>query len=512
MIKITSEKIKSRIIKGVILLCLIVTMIQSAPRPAHAIWGVGDTTFIIGDVSPSGISNWSTNVMGNLKDYVLDHLATLVAKQILHQMTVATINWINSGFDGSPAFLTNPSGFLLDTADQITGGIIMNNGPLQGLCSPWNVDVRLSLALLQTQPMDQRYGCTLSTLIDNAKNTSVNGQSIQGFLGGDFSQGGWPAFISLSTEPQNNPYGSYLQAHSDVLSAIEQRKAAIGQDLQQGGGFMSWQDCEDVQSDSLPPSTSSGSGESDFGRFVATSNKDGTSQSAISQKPDGSGSQKCTVKTPGSVIANALKIHTDSGVVELELANSINSVVNALVSQLVSQMLSKGLGALSSGGSGVSGSGQNNLNSYTSQLQADAAASKSVSVQGAGSNNNSSASIKSAYDQAISIITDSKNSYMTAFSCLANKGNGSRFEIDTIITSKIDPLLASLTAKQVAAISQTGGTQSNINVSGTTDIRQLTNQQTLAIDTAKTDLEDARAQAETFETDAARYQAICDAP
>src|SRR4051812_41899594 len=84
------------------------------------------------------------------KAFSLDRLASCAAKELLHQMTVATINWINSGFNGSPAFLTNPEGFFLDAADQFTGSFLSDNGPLQNLCSPWSVDIRLALAFGQS--------------------------------------------------------------------------------------------------------------------------------------------------------------------------------------------------------------------------------------------------------------------------------------------------------------------------------------------------------------------------
>ena len=168
-----------------------------------------------------------------------DGVAWQIARIALHSLTQSVVSWVNSGFNGSPAFLTNPEAFFLDTADQMTGAFLAGTGPLQNLCSPFSLDIRLSLALNQSQKLDQRYTCTLSKIIKNAS-------SVSSFMSGSFSQGGWPAFLSVTTEPQNNAYGSYLSAHSNLLAAIGIKQGTIRTDLLQGHGFMSWKDCSNV--------------------------------------------------------------------------------------------------------------------------------------------------------------------------------------------------------------------------------------------------------------------------
>ena len=239
-----------------------------------------------------------------------------------------------------------------------------------------------------------------------------------------------------------------------------------------------------IPSSSLPPAPA-GSGQSDFGRFIVDQNG-----SAISQKEDGT-YQKCETETPGSVIAHSLNTHTDSGVVEAELANDINSVVNALVTQLTSQMLSKGLHALSSGGSGVSGNGYSSADSYISQLQQDTSAGQTAGI----------------YANAVNLIAASKGNYSTASACFTNKiaavQGAARAasstastasmqayvtSINAAITKNVDPLLSSLNAQLAAA--QGGGTS-------------ITNA------SAQSDYSFAQSQAATFNSDAAVYQNTC---
>src|SRR3990167_52156 len=51
------------------------------------------------------------------KEYGLDSIATIVAKNIIKKLTAQTVNWINSGFKGNPAYVTNPGQFFLDIGD-----------------------------------------------------------------------------------------------------------------------------------------------------------------------------------------------------------------------------------------------------------------------------------------------------------------------------------------------------------------------------------------------------------
>ncbi|MEK7213555.1 MAG: hypothetical protein AAB637_00355, partial [Patescibacteria group bacterium] len=135
-----------------------------------------------------------------IKEYVLDGLASGLAKMIIRTLTSSVVNWINSGFQGSPSFVQNPGAFFLDMADQITGDFLSQaGGPLVSLCSPFSIDIRIALAFKYHPNIQKRYTCTLGTIIKNSKNAVANA-SINGFTAGDFKQGGWPAFVSLTTE------------------------------------------------------------------------------------------------------------------------------------------------------------------------------------------------------------------------------------------------------------------------------------------------------------------------
>lgn len=386
------------------------------------------------------------SVMNFQKNFNFDKIATMVAKQILHQLTASVVNWINSGFEGSPLFLTNPGAFFLDVADQVTGAFLATNGPLSSLCSPFAIDIRLGLALSQTSMATQRYTCTLGKIIEaqrNGPDIIVNGQvinssqsSMNGFLGGDFNQGGWPAFIALTTEPQNNPYGAFLSAQRELDIRINSRQAAIRADLQLGKGFMSWSKCKE-----LPAGTNPGIVKDDPSMKIVN-NGDGTVTY-----------QRCEVQTPGSVISGTLEKNLNVPVTELELADDINAVVNALVTQMINKMLTSGLGSLS----GNSGGGT----SYTQQIINDSYSSQETQQTLDGLQTTVSSSIEqldnalSLYTKSINLLTETKNNLLAAKACFNSKPNPSYFassisEIDLIISYDIQTRLDELNKKQAS--------------------------------------------------------------
>jgi len=70
-----------------------------------------------------------------IKDYILDPLAWAEAKGMLQSMTDSTVNWINSGFQGSPAFVQNPEQFFQKIGDNVAGNFIAGSGSLWRHCA-----------------------------------------------------------------------------------------------------------------------------------------------------------------------------------------------------------------------------------------------------------------------------------------------------------------------------------------------------------------------------------------
>ncbi len=391
--------LQKKIISIALLVVIVFTLVQVAPKRADAVWPV----LLDEDASVTGIMDNITQIMGELKSFVLDHLATMVAKQILQKMTSDVVGWINSGFKGSPAFMTNPGNFMMDVADQVTGAFIDDvGGPLADLCDPFSIDIQASLRLGMAgdAPGSGRYDCTLSTIINNVSNIpnniTINGASMKGFINGDFSQGGLSAFITMSTEQQDNALGAYLAASDDLQQRIEARKNTIKIDVSAGGGFMSFEQCDPVPDGEWYYSKELGDETKSVGSPV---NKD------------------CHTETPGSVISGTLQKELNVPADELELADSINSVINALMNQLISSVLKQGLGAMSSNTSSYS---TTHGKTFTQDLSDQAPSTAGVAVTVGGMTIPLEDAVN-AFQQTAAAATSGEALFQTASDCFADK-------------------------------------------------------------------------------------------
>ncbi len=420
---------KSRHLVHIISLTLLVTILgtQILPKTANALYVV-----VAGETSPTAIMRTVDTTLQRVKSYVLDTLAYNIASIMLQQVTSSVVNWINTGFQGSPSFLSNPRAFFTDVGDQITGAFIANTGVLSGLCSPFNIDIRLALVLGQAEPYP-RYTCTLSSVIQNVGNSTINGRSINGFMNGDFKQGGWPAFISMTTETGNNPVGAYLTAQSDLLQRIGVTQNRYSNDLIQGSGFLSWQKCTDISADSVSAQRSLD--QEVMGTDYSALNKSGnqrvvtgkdiysggtlTTKKAVDKKTGMVTYKNCETQTPGSVIGGSINKSLGIPQDRLNLASSFNQIVNALFAQLVSQVLSGGLKGASSPGKGNLGGVAYQLSQQSVRDQlADSRTTLTDSINGYYTTASRYAQLRQQAMDSISVV---KNKYLIARSNFNDK-------------------------------------------------------------------------------------------
>lgn len=384
----------------------------------------------------------------NFKEFVLDTVAYGIAKAILRNVTTSIVDWINNGFEGSPAFLSNPAGFFRDTASELIGEMIAADSDLRFLCSPFSIDVRIALAF-KYRPFKKRITCTLDDIIKNSKN-AVAGASINGFTAGDFKQGGWPAFVSLSTEPQNNVYGAYVEAEAELDARIGSYFFFKNQELNQGKGFLSYNKCEDVTVQVDSSSEYSGNNLQQSINTEDNTYQDGQTFTRTKKNAEGKTvQQRCRVYTPGSVIAGGLETALGSPVRQLELADELNEIVSALFAQLVKQVMTKGLGS-------VSGSGQSDPNSYLNRINREPDLNLKNSIANINKNIDKVIADENKYklevEANIRIIDTKESAYRTQSACFATKLNlpgqtelnkaeirAKMREIDALVAAKIAP-------------------------------------------------------------------------
>ena len=269
------------------------------------------------------------------KEGVLDTIAFLLINKIIERISASTVNWINSGFQGSPAYVTDPGSYFTNIGDQLAGQYIFSNPDLNFLCGPINAKIRL--ALTKSYLNEPNFQCTLTDAFGD----------MEDFMG-DFNKGGWDKFFQMTQKQQNNPLGAFLQAESQLNAQIASRQGIAKDELNWGSGFMSQKVCDSRLPDTVVP-------EEDWG--------DGTGVPAYTV-PGGCAPGHESTQTPGSVIQDQLNKALGAGTDKLKVADEINEIISALLNQLVSQVV----GGVGSGLRGLSDPSPTNQTPTTRQL------------------------------------------------------------------------------------------------------------------------------------------------
>lgn len=406
------------------------------------------------------------------KDYVLDTLAWQVANLAIQSMTKSLVNWINSGFNGSPAFVTDLKANLRGVEDAVARRFFTElSVEVSGMArSPFQDRVLDAVRLgyyLRTSPESfyTRNPYTLNQVSPNDR----------AFLAGDFSQGGWNAWFATVMNPQNNPYGAEILANEALSSAVASASGERLQELSWNRGFLSWRgDCTQF----------------------APNGRDAVEMAEATA--DLMAEDKClnySIKTPGSVIMEQLNTQLGSGVNRLVSADEFNEVIGALLNQLVLQVVGGGDGG---GLAGVSQPSSGGGSSYLDRATAPSQSGNTTSgIQGTFSSTVVSQRqtmetyranwerIRVAADEAQRECSDGEGE-IAAVQARANVALGKA----NVAIAALD----SIQARSVAA-NQQGGNQTSALVSVTNDYTQL-----LASPTLPTAQEISEAQIQSQDT------------
>ncbi len=237
------------------------------------------------------------------KEIILDGFAWWAIKLVIATITRSIVNWINSGFQGSPSFVQDLNGFLLTVGSQIAGVYLQQLG-MPGLtafiCAPFRLNIQIAFATNYRRAMSPYpYGTTMCR---------IDSGILGGFVGGSFNGGGaagsgWGNWITVSSQSNTyTPYGSLMAAEQDASLQMRTAINVQNQYLQFGNGFFSNKICEAVAN-------------------------------------PGFTQEKCMVSTPGNVISEALNFQLSTGVRSMIAADEINEIIGALMGQVAQTAL-----------------------------------------------------------------------------------------------------------------------------------------------------------------------------
>lgn len=173
------------------------------------------------------------------KEECLDRIAQWAAITVMDKMTLATLNWINSGFEGKPFYLENPEQFFSDLATKELLGFSATFSADPNLY-PFGQTLARTVLLSFQRTFEQNMISNLNSIL------SGNQASWQQ----DFSVGGWAGYTAF-LEPNNNIFGAYIESSRNIGRNISGTRSStavnIQAELQQGFGFLSQRTCAETE-------------------------------------------------------------------------------------------------------------------------------------------------------------------------------------------------------------------------------------------------------------------------
>lgn len=322
---------KKYVVGMMIVAILFSGVFAAQPKRAEAWWGIIDTSLDI----PNWIQNAWTYVStskGWIKENVLDPLAWYAAKAMIRKITDGLVTWINSGFEGNPVFIGNTGDFFGDLANQATGMFINKLGAENLLCGNFKPQILLSFAY--KKPYMQKFKCTLNDAIENWDDFSR-----------DFKAGGWKGWMSVSTQAQNNPIGSYLMARDELSLRVSAKTEGAGKEINWGGGFMSMKKCSaDIDFDVVKGNYCEDNcadlkdvKNNDYGEYmvcVENCNNDMDSSDFSKEEQCKSSGGQMQNTTPGKIIESRLSKSLGMDLESLGVADEISEIISALINQM----------------------------------------------------------------------------------------------------------------------------------------------------------------------------------
>lgn len=307
-------------------------------------------------------------VAKQVNDYVLQPIAFIKSGALLKALTAGVIAYVNGKANGTgaPQFVQNLQGNLQRVGD--TQALAFFAQYSRNSNSPFasSITSALRVQYLQQTSAAGFWAANRSTLGQYSPN-------VNGFLTGNWSQGGVGAWLALTTQSQNNPYMLYQNSQRQLASVVGSAQAARTETLKWGQGFLSW--CGAAQEVAGPQpgacsSTAKGgepctspAGVPGTCAVVETGNecipKTGVNPGDSCYQSDGTAGQ---IKTPGAVITASLNKALGGGQDKLTQIGNIGAQFQGILGSIATIMgtinLAKDiLNGPSSGGLAGAGSG-----------------------------------------------------------------------------------------------------------------------------------------------------------
>ena len=237
------NKNKKLISALLIILIIVPAVLLSRPKQAYAVAPVQDVgalailrNIFLGTTGASTAIN-TGNTVKNTLIAIAKQAIMVIEQRLLQEMTKSMVNWINSGFHGSPLFLTNSDSFFHDIAKTEIKNIVSDFG-YDPNKFPFGQQFALNIINSYKRTADQDASYSLSAFMSQ---TDANN------FRNNFNAGGWNGFLINTQYPQNNYLGFNMMATDKLAHSLAGTTQTAAQKvqttLQQGMGFLSPTTC-----------------------------------------------------------------------------------------------------------------------------------------------------------------------------------------------------------------------------------------------------------------------------
>ena len=270
-------------------------------------------------------------------------------------ITRSITNWANSGFEGKPAFAQNFNKELKFATDKATedvlNGLIIKGVNVGGfLCGPFSQEIRNAFRIqLAVQRADSplQPSCTVEKILKEAGYTLKNFEE-------DFNQGGWPAWLEMTTAPGGNRYFAYLSIQQEIWKKKAETATDRNQQLEYGSGILSQKkkgECTQTLEDAIAKAEEAlAQAETDEERAQISE-----AESALADVADAEGCLSrgpSTIVTPGQTIQTQLSKALGLPEDRLVAAKEINEMISAVLTNFMKKVFTTASGLFGATGPG----------------------------------------------------------------------------------------------------------------------------------------------------------------
>ena len=313
-----------------------------------------DCTGITGMISGalSSLFNLTEVPTTQSKETCLDSIGYALAKTFLAKMTDSTINWINNGFEGKPSYVGDFKSFF---GDEIKSELQLGLDELKRTGTVYFDIIRQEAILSIRQGLREnnlihtldadivKAICTYDnpeteTFCSQQLTPESRSELVNSYLEGQNAglNWNWDVWLSMTQNCGNNPFCALTAARDELNTRSQERITQINTELNRSGGFLGQKECKDKSYQrNLQAWTD------EIGSYTSTGNIADIDPSTVI--PDRPQCNNWGVTTPGSVIADKIKLSLGTSERQLELADELNESIGAIFDALFNKLISDGL-------------------------------------------------------------------------------------------------------------------------------------------------------------------------